>query len=155
MEDNVRAPVESCARIVTQAREASENWSAEKGIECHFRFIGWLGSLTNLEYLLHTHAKKRAFPVASRGENGNDSPSTTEQIVGVCPFPLLSHVASDFEDFDVPETNGAGEDENGEDKKEAPDIENDDEEDDDDKTSGTRHSRPGGNFMYVKCDRTF
>ena len=139
LEDNVRAPVESCANMVKQAREASKSLSLERGIECHFQFLGWLGSLTNLEYLIHTHARKRSFPTWAQNET-----TTRGQSVGVTPFPLLSHLESDLElgGPNVPATNtteagGVGEKQDGDD-------------DDNDKASGTRHSRPGGNFMYVK-----
>lgn len=135
LEDNVRAPVESCANLVKQASEASKVLSAEKGVDCHFRFIGWLGSLTNLEYLLHTHSRKRSFPCS---RTDSDKSTGAEQNVGVFPFPLLSHLASDLDDLDAPDMT-ATEEGNDEEKEVS-----------DDKSSGTRHTRPGGNFMYVQ-----
>ena len=137
LEDNVRAPVESCANLVKQAREASKSLSLENGVECHFRFLGWLGSLTNLEYLIHTHAKKRAFPMRAENEI-----TTTGQSVGVTPFPLLSHLASDLDELGFPDIPATNTTQGGE-------VEEKKEGDDEDKASGTRHSRPGGNFMYV------
>lgn len=131
LEDNVRAPVESCASLVTKAARASEMLQNDKGIECHFRFIGWLGSLTNLEYLLCTHSRKRAYP--SRLEDNGSSASSND--VGVFPFPQLHHLAADFEELEV--SNGDA-NEGAEEEQET-----------DDKSSGVKHSKPGGNFMCV------
>jgi len=74
LEDNVRAPLDSCADLVRKAKMASERLEADWGVECHFRFLGWLGSTTNLEYLLGTHSKKRAF--YPRDENGESEGGT-------------------------------------------------------------------------------
>jgi len=132
LEDNVRAPVECCADLVTKAKEASEMLHAEKGIECHFRFIGWLGSLTNLEYLLQTHSRKRAYP--PREKDAKESGPTAE----VFPFPLYSHLKVDLDELGITDSDAEGEGEcGGADEQEASD----------DKTGGTKHSKPGGNFM--------
>jgi len=143
LEDNVRAPVACCAKLVSQAREASEALYANKGVECHFRFLGWLGSVTNLEYILNTHAKKRAYCSASL--DGSTSDGSTSR-VGVFPFPLHSHLNSDLEDLGLTENSDEAKNQNnfegGDDEEEAQN----------DKSSGTRHSRPGGNFMYVRVE---
>ena len=129
LEDNVRAPIHEicCADLIRRARSASEKRLADTGVECHFRFYGWLGSTTNLQYLLQTHAKKRTYP-APEGLNGGD------REVGVFPFPLLRHLKEDLDDVD--------ESENVLDDEESPIVQ-------DEKAGGTTHSRPGGNFVYV------
>ncbi len=139
LEDNVRVPVESCAMLVTKAKEASELLKSVKGVECHFRFLGWLSSLTNLEYLLHTHAKNRAYP--SRTEK---DPTKPEQSIGVFPFPLFSHLESDLEELGLTTQSGAGEVDGGEEEDEVHD----------EKSNDKTHSRPGGNFMYVLLNIT-
>lgn len=129
LEDNVRAPVESCAQRIWEAMEASHRQASEEGVECHFRFIGWLGSRTNLEYLLQTQMPKRCFP---RPEDHSCNPESCR----VSPFPLLEHV-----DLDLPPP------EEPVDTKLEEQTETANQEED--KCSGSRHSRPGGNFVYV------
>lgn len=124
LEDNVRAPVETCAHLISQAREASERLKYERNVECHFRFVGWLGSTTNLEYLLQTHSKKRMHAVPNGDEN-----------IGVFPFPLQCHLNEDLGDLDV---------EDNEDNSEADEDETSAKND---KSGGTVHTKPGGNFM--------
>jgi hypothetical protein len=171
LEDNVRAPIESCADIVHQAREASISHHASSasetsndGVECHFRFLGWLGSLTNLEYLLHTHREKRAHYVplqtADNSENTTNSTATAtprdddndekQQRVGVFPFPLLSHVAVDLDEpEEVPAiSNNTATEEEGATTNQDDEEEEEETNNDNDKSSGMRHSRPGGNFIW-------
>jgi len=136
LEDNIRAPIGvcSCADIIRKAQWASDQWKVDKGMECHFRFLGWLGSTTNLEYLFHTHSVKRAYPPTSDVVNDGHRDD-----VSVFPYPLLRHLKEDFEDMDDEE-----EEEKELDGEENPAVH-------DEKASGTTgtHSRPGGNFMYV------
>ena len=136
LEDNVRAPIimddeqqhQGCADLVRQAQSASEKLQAEKGVECHVRFFGWLGSTTNLEYVLQIHAPKRAYPAPGGYSEGDCN-------VGVFPFPLLRHLKEDVEDLDEPEN--------------APDEEEEIPVIHDEKSSGTTHAKPGGNLVYV------
>jgi hypothetical protein len=126
LEDNVRAPIDQCADLIRMARSASDQLYADRGVECHFRFFGWLGSTKNLEYLLHTHAKKRAYPTPDSGHP-----------VAVFPFPQLRYLNEDLEDLD---------------EDEAENVVVEEEENavvHDEKSSCTTHSRPGGNFVYV------
>ena len=144
LEDNVRAPVESCADLVLQAEAASNALRERKGGECHFRFLGWLGSITNLEYLLCTHSRKRAvYPCATRKDGeGEDSTEITQQQnekrVGVFPFPRLVHLEEDLQELGTESSNG--------DRRDGEDDENDSSPTDE-KSSSTKHSKPGGNFM--------
>lgn len=65
LEDNVRAPIDAtdCARRVREA----------KTVEADLIYLGWLGSIKNLTWVIHTHAKRYPtengvfpFPVAEK-----------------------------------------------------------------------------------------
>eukprot|EP00934_Nitzschia_sp_Nitz4_P007649 Nitzschia sp. Nitz4//scaffold20_size174350//17454//18944//NITZ4_002079-RA/size174350-snap-gene-0.212-mRNA-1//1//CDS//3329541740//7639//frame0 len=126
LEDNVRAPVESCAQQILDAQQASRNRAVEEGVDCHFRFIGWLGSLTNLEYLFQTHMPKRSFPQGS---------SQTR----VSPYPHLQDVEEDLPPADDSANVAVATEVTSPCTAEG---------DKDEKSSGTRHARPGGNFVW-------
>lgn len=124
LEDNVRAPVETCAKLIWDAAEAGKQLKKSKGVDCNLRFIGWLSSLTNLEYIYNIHSKKRGFPESVDG--------ATEPTI--FPLPLLEHV-----DIDIPT-----EREENTPKEETSEAKNGDTTD---TSSERKHSRPGGNFM--------
>ena len=58
VEDNVRLCQDAFRRI-WETKEASE---MEK---CHLRYYGWLGSLTNLEWVIHVHSQRQGLQHAT------------------------------------------------------------------------------------------
>ena len=129
LEDNVRAPVESCADRVWESIAASNEWS-KFDAACHFRFLGWLGSIPNLKWMIQIHSKKRSYPRAN--ENSD---------VSVFPYPIPGNLEEDLRDMDdffkdeQPKTDDT-DDQDSQDKAEA---------DDDNKKV---HTRPGGTPVW-------
>jgi hypothetical protein len=70
LEDNVRAPVDA-GECATRIREVKK-----KNIEADLIYLGWLGSIPNLTWVIHTHAKRF---------------SSTETDGSVFPFPVAEH----------------------------------------------------------------
>jgi hypothetical protein len=92
LEDNVRAPVESCADRIWEAMAARQEWCEQGKNECHYLFHGWLGSILNLEWTLQTHSKKREYKRETR-----DTRDLSR--VTVFPFPLAEHLEVDLIDM--------------------------------------------------------
>ena len=90
LEDNVRLPIQECATRIRETALASRDWELEHGesSRCHLRLYGWLGSTTNIEYLLTTHKAKRQF---SR-QNAS--------AVTVMPFPTKEGLDEDLKDME-------------------------------------------------------
>jgi hypothetical protein len=61
LEDNVRAPPAECALRMREAALGCQEQSAASGTECHMRYMGWLGSLPNLNWIFQSYAKQEAF----------------------------------------------------------------------------------------------
>ena len=97
LEDNVRLPIEECATRIRETALASRDWALEHGesSRCHLRLYGWLGSTTNIEYLLTTHKAKRQF---SR-QNGSACPENKDMVT-VMPFPTKEGLEKDLKDMD-------------------------------------------------------
>ena len=93
MEDNVRAPPESCAERIWEARQASIEWERQEEKTCHYRFIGWLGSTINLEWILETHSKKRRHK-----REASDDQQTSG--MSVFPFPTHEHLEEDLKEME-------------------------------------------------------
>lgn len=88
LEDNVRVPPQECAQRIWEAVDASNEWQqADEEQQCHLRYFGWLGSLPNLDWVIHTHAPRTNF---ARDGNGDD----VDTRATVFPWPIK-------EDFDV------------------------------------------------------
>ena len=130
LEDNVRAPVETCADLIWEAMEASRMLRETEGVDCNFRFAGWLSSMTNLEYLYDIHSRKRGFP---RTEDTGTETAENKSIV--FPLPLLEHV-----DIDIPIDADAKFSNSEESEPETTLV-------GEEKSNSRQHSRPGGNFM--------
>jgi hypothetical protein len=135
LEDNVRAPVESCADRIWECLEASDEQQQQQqqlnndDAKCHLRFMGWLGSIPNLKWILETHAPKRAFP--RKGDANNPQ-------VSVFPFPRTEHLKEDMAEMKLDEDEDEDEEEDKEDG-------NDDKESDLKKHA---HKTPGGNPVW-------
>ena len=98
LEDNVRAPWsgKECAERIWQAMEASQEWEQQQqqqsqpndgnGLDkkCHLRFIGWLGSIPNLEWISQRHRQKQAFE------------RPTKCGYTVMPFPKTQDILADL-----------------------------------------------------------
>jgi hypothetical protein len=61
LEDNVRLPVKDCARRIWEGIHASEEWCQRDGISCHFRYTGFLGSISNLRWIYQWHISRCGF----------------------------------------------------------------------------------------------
>jgi hypothetical protein len=132
IEDNVRAPPESCAQRIWEAHQASLEWEHQEGNACQFRFIGWLGSATNLEWILETHSKKRSH----KREASNDQQPCE---MTVFPFPIPEFLEEDLKEMEERKDNRyhASQGENGE-ETEVADAAN----------SKASHKTPGGNPIW-------
>jgi hypothetical protein len=135
IEDNVRAPPESCAERIWEARQASLEWEHQEGKSCHFRFIGWLGSTTNLEWILETHSKKRSH---KREASNDQQPSG----MTVFPFPTHEHLEEDLEEME--ETKEDQFDSNPEKRRET----EEEELADNSANSNALHKTPGGTPIW-------
>jgi GR25 family glycosyltransferase involved in LPS biosynthesis len=143
LEDNVRAPVESCAERIWECLAASEELQhKDENAKCHLRFMGWLGSIPNLKWILETHAPKRAFPRSAAANNGNNN-NNPRVPISVFPFPRMEHLKEDMAEmnFDKDEDRAEGKDEDQS-------NENDDENDNEKSDSKFEHKTPGGNPVW-------
>lgn len=61
-----------CAERIWGAMEASDAAIRDGGWvdACHLRYYGWLGSLTNLQWVINVHGKRRAFSFDEKGHQG-------------------------------------------------------------------------------------
>ena len=107
LEDNIRAPITvstsrprnannqfenndaipPCAMRIHESIQASQEFESEKGIKCHLRYYGWLGSRPNLEFIINKYIPRTRFE--RKGKTGLNAPS-------IFPFPVTS-------DFNVEE----------------------------------------------------
>jgi hypothetical protein len=64
MEDNARVPCRHAATRICEAAKASAAWEQTKNSckTCHLRYLGWLGSRPNLEWIYSVHIPRRKFP---------------------------------------------------------------------------------------------
>jgi len=113
LEDNVRAPISipasllsnqedggkeelycECAEQIWNTIQTSEQWEHESGRQCHLRYYGWLGSIPNLEWLLHHYIPQTSFPANNNNEQNKDGGGG-----GVFPFPsFVVQINNDNED---------------------------------------------------------
>lgn len=145
LEDNVRAPVESCAERLWGSIKASEEWTKQGNGDCHIRFFGWLGSIPNLKWILQTHAKKKCFTRTT--DPSNQQGNNPTQAISIFTFPLAEDLEADWE-----EIQGDFEDvDNGEKDsvQQAGGTENAETEADNYYANEKRvHTKPGGNFVW-------
>jgi len=97
LEDNVRIDPKRCPRRVRDCSSAAREWEEistnNSSPKCHFRFVGWLGSIPNLEWILQTHVPKRKYIRKRRGDIGIDF---CDDKATICPLPLLEHLEEDI-----------------------------------------------------------
>jgi hypothetical protein len=116
LEDNVRAPPESCAKRIWEAMEASLEYgmqqpdNAEESSSCHLRLYGWLGSIPNLEWMLEIHSQKRVY-IREAVSDADKSPQ-----MSVFPFPIAENLEADIEEW---QENENGKHQNDADEEEA------------------------------------
>ncbi|GKY94596.1 hypothetical protein MPSEU_000425100 [Mayamaea pseudoterrestris] len=119
LEDNVRLPVMDCAKRIWDCIHASEEWCRRDSIQCHLRYVGFLGSVTNLRWVFESH-----IPRTSLQRQVSD--------FTVFPFPTTQDIDMDFaaEQVDVVYNGGdVGTTGSGDNRDE-------------------RHSKPGGNPIW-------
>lgn len=134
LEDNVRTVTADAAERIWRAKEASEKQSDASGEPSHLRFLGWLGSIPNLEWILTRHVPKRALRVYD--ESAIDTSYST------CPFPRTEEIMEDLKEngdiegsaarADTTADNGKGNQEDGQ------------------ETAGPQkiHTKPGGTPVW-------
>jgi hypothetical protein len=84
LEDNVRAPLESCAERVWEVLAASKE-AENEGMNCHFRFFGYLGSTPNLKWIYDMHINKRGYKGKTDGGE-----------ISFFPLPLPKNIEQDL-----------------------------------------------------------
>lgn len=144
LEDNVRTDTKRCARKVRECGNAAREWEEDtmKNSKCHFRFVGWLGSTTNLHWIMRTHIKKRKYVRKSKGEDSVDD----NDLPTICPIPRLEHLEEDASITDgVESTTPACEiiDQTNEDNQEESNNTNETEQHNQD-----QKQKPGGNLLW-------
>jgi len=136
VEDNIRSDPQNCAKKVWGAINACNEWEKERNLNCHLRFFGWLGSTTNLEWIMQTHIPKRKYVRKDCvNENRNIDQNSDVTIV---PFPRPEYLEEDLIIVD-------GELENSADKKNEVDRI---EEKEKHEKSDTKTNKPGGNLCW-------
>jgi len=148
LEDNIRAPLNGeCAERIWQSMEAMHEWEAKQRLlqqqsnspetvptKCHFRFLGWLGSVPNINWIYERHTLKQAF----QREKCNDPMAYT-----VMPFPNVHDILQDLQETEPLEEFNKNDDVPGLDEDEqAGDIAEKTAE------SQRKHTKPGGNPVW-------
>lgn len=95
LEDNVRAPINgACAQRIRQCAHASTSLNDvyQGSKKCHMRYLGWLGSIPNLEWIYGSHIPKTAFRIPDeKNAWGDGTPA-------IFPFPTTQDIMKDLED---------------------------------------------------------
>lgn len=143
LEDNVRAPIFNCdhdeddeeeddrknnrpppcAIRIREAIEASQELEIATGTKCHLRYFGWLGSRTNLEFIINKHCPRTRY----KREGLHKS-------ISVFPFPVTSDI--DIEEDTCVESND----------NKIPTLK--EEEELDEKSGLISQKKPGGTLMW-------
>ncbi len=131
LEDNVRTDPKSCARRVWECKRAAREWEESSSDKCHFRFVGWLGSVPNLEWIMQTHLPKRKFKRKRKSEEKIDD----NEAISIGPLPRLENLDEDMSIVEGMKTIALDADDATE-----------DEEDESQET--TLHQKPGGNLLW-------
>ncbi|CAB9518050.1 expressed unknown protein [Seminavis robusta] len=150
LEDNVRTTLSDSALRIWHARLAAEeynnnNQQQQQQQKCHMRFLGWLGSIPNLQWILQRHVKARAF---QRDDNTYASQYT------IVPFPTTKEIMDDLELHGWDQPNNAVTDDTPSNNKTptSPASERDDNDDtanDSKMASGAKaHTQPGGTPVW-------
>ena len=134
IEDNVRADPSNCAQQVWEAMDSLKEWeeatqeqqpNPQQPQTCQLLLYGWLGSTTNLQWIMDTHIPKRKFQrrrrrrrrtrggrdEANHGTSTNAKEDTKKDDVTIefaaaaaattsttttVPYPRFEHLADDF-----------------------------------------------------------
>ncbi|KAL3924982.1 MAG: hypothetical protein SGILL_000706 [Bacillariaceae sp.] len=149
LEDNVRCSPSSAVTRIWSAIDAKEEWAAsnksdDNSNSCHYLYFGWLGSVTNLKWILETHAPKRKFDRETKG--GTDDKDNSNDIPTIFSFPRPEHLE---EDLAIWEDDDDDEDDVGADQ-EPKDVGDSSANDKggDDTPKKFQHNRPGGNPVW-------
>ena len=145
LEDNVRTDPKSCARRVRECEKAAREWeeaSKDDKPKCHFRFVGWLGSIPNMEWIMQTHLTKRKYIREKKGESCvDDNDSMT-----IGPIPRLEHLKEDVSIINkMKSTTLATDDDTCENECQTSEHEDEGESV---KNATQQHKKPGGNLLW-------
>ncbi len=130
LEDNVRADPRSCGERVWEWKTAANEWDQASNDKCHFRFVGWLGSIPNLEWIMQTHLPKRKYARKNKSEECVDENGS----MTIGPLPCLEHLE---EDLSITTLNADDENEDGQLEEES-----------ESQQQTKQHSKPGGNLLW-------
>jgi hypothetical protein len=97
LEDNVRMPIDSCVdRIIATLSSQLKPFHNNNGDNgeyqrpsCHLRYFGWLGSVTNMEWIFNAHAR-RFQSTTMINTNGHQHETT------IFPFPTKEAIERDL-----------------------------------------------------------
>jgi len=171
LEDNVRTPLMDngeCAQRIWQAMEATQEWEEQQQIsqspsdennntkKCHLRFLGWLGSVPNLEWILQRHTHQTAFQRPSTSETIAKSDNNS-QSYSIMPFPKTQDILADLKRMekeqagnDEADGNGSGEALSA--SMNAVKIDNGNDDDNNQEEVGNKtshaHTKPGGTPVW-------
>ena len=118
LEDNVRTCPQNCYSRIWDCIQASQEWEqheqqhqqketeTEEGNEvsqqqqqqeqrCQLRFYGWLGSKTNMEWLLNDFNTKHGYCRQQRRKNGENEEEENISKTSFFPFPLPTDLDED------------------------------------------------------------
>ncbi|KAG7345338.1 hypothetical protein IV203_032869 [Nitzschia inconspicua] len=129
LEDNVRTlkDGDQLSKRIWDTVKAKADWESECNEKCHLLYHGWLGSVTNLEWICQIHAPKRMH-----------SPQASTETSSIFPFPLQEHLDEDLADWNKLQSNEV---ELKSDSKKSS-IESEE------KNKKYQHSLPGGNPIW-------
>jgi hypothetical protein len=139
LEDNVRTLSDGpqLSKRMWDTLDATTKWENTSNEKCHLLYYGWLGSVTNLQWICQTHAPNRKYI-----STGFDT--------SIFPFPRQEHLDEDLARMKGGEEvieEEEEEDDNQNDPKQSKDKERKFEKEDD-KNNQYQHSQPGGNPIW-------
>jgi hypothetical protein len=88
-----------CAERIWETIEASKDWENVHHKQCHLRYYGWLGSRTNLEFVIKVHIPKTKHSFRRRRhQSGHDDDEYDDiqqqqhSMPGIFPFPIQADI---------------------------------------------------------------
>lgn len=138
LEDNVRTDPKSCARRVRECASAAHEWETTSNDKCHFRFVGWLGSIPNIEWIMQTHLPKRNYTREKEGETCDDGSDS----VTIGPLPRLEHLEEDTSIVEGMKNTTLVDDEK------EPSTSKQETERESETNDTQQHTKPGGNLLW-------
>ena len=156
VEDNIRLDPKNCAEKVWDAINACEEWEKENNNNCHLRFFGWLGSNTNLEWIMKTHIPKRKYIRKDYNDQDRDLDLDRDDCnVTIVPFPCLEHLEEDLSvmmdgelDNCATTTTTTTREKNDVGRIEEEEEEKDEKSDTKNNETNHIHNKPGGNLCW-------